>query len=247
MASKKVFVHLDMNKQELQNSKAQNVTSTEKTTLAATLVAADKGLFVYDTTLLKLFVWSGTAFVDQTPAPPTVGQYRGGVAHTAAVPANLVSGDWVIFTSAGTLTNFVAGQVVQIADLAFYNGTTWNLVQGNVVMATDTVAGVIRIATYGETSSFFNDDSAVTPVRMGAALNQYFQQDIIDLVANTTTFIQLYGSRTISQVQFFINNAGVLEPIELEWFNNLATFKLEVRSNISLTSIVSRIIYHFSV
>lgn len=177
-------VNVELSKNQLLLARAQNVTTTERTDLAATLLTTDKGLFVYDTDLLKMFLWNGTAFIDQTPAPPTIGQYRGGFAHTAAVPANLVTGDWVIFTSSGTLTNFVPGEVVQIADLAFYNGTTWNLVQGNVIYATETVPGVVQLATNAEAVAVTDATKAITPSTLGKKVNSY-KQHVPNVLANT--------------------------------------------------------------
>ncbi len=233
MAEKNVFVHLDLNKQELQNAKAQNLTTAQRTTLAGTLVAADKGLFVYDTTLNKLFAWNGTAFENVTPAPPQVGQYRGGVAHTAAEPANLASGDYVVFTSAGFLTNFVPGAVVQIGDLAFYNGTTWDLVQGNVVLATESTAGVMRVYSTLSNVLAGDDNAAVSPLGLLAVLQSRTQvMNLASLVANTpTNFVHNLGS-TFVDVVFYVN--GQNEESELYWRRvNINT--IEVTSNVTVS------------
>lgn len=70
MVGKKTFgVNLDMNKQELQNAKIHNLTTAQIATLATSLVSNDKGLLVFDTTLLKLFVWNGSLFLNIMPAP----------------------------------------------------------------------------------------------------------------------------------------------------------------------------------
>lgn len=166
----KFLSNLDLSKQELQNVKAHNLTTAQRTTLAGTLDTTDKGLFVYDTDSLKLFAWNGTEFADVTPAPPQIGRYRAGVAHTDAEPANLVSGDYVIFTSGGTLTNFVPGAVVQIADKAIYNGTTWDLLQGNVDVATTTTVGLVQLATSAEAIAGTDASKAVTPATLEAKI-----------------------------------------------------------------------------
>lgn len=231
MAKKNVFVHLDMNKQELQNAKAQNVTTAQITTLAGTLVAADKGLFVYDTTLNKLFAWNGTAFENITPAPPQVGQYRGGVAHTGAVPANLVSGDWVIFTSAGTLTNFVTGEVVQIADLAFYNGTTWNLVQGNVVYATQFVPGIVQLATNADAVASTDNTRAITGFTLGKKVDSY-KQHVPNILANTPVTVFHNLNNDFVQVKCFYGSTLPTQEIELDVILNQNT--VIITSNIAI-------------
>lgn len=234
MGKKNIFVHLDLNKQELQNAKAQNLTTAEKTTLAGTLVLADKGLFVYDTTLNKLFLWNGTAFDNVTPAPPQVGQYRGGVAHTAAVPANLVSGDYVIFTSAGALTNFVPGAVVQIGDLAFYNGTTWDLVQGNVVQSTETILGVVQLATNAEAVAVTDANKAITPLTLGKKVNSY-KEHIRPILANVPITVTHNLGTDFVSVRCFFGGTLPTQEIELD-ISYIGVNQINVTSNIDLPS-----------
>ncbi len=238
MAKKNVFVHLDMNKQELQNVKAQNVTTAEKTTLAGTLVAADKGFFVYDTDLLTLFVWNGTTFENVTPAPPQVGQHRGGVSHTDAEPASLVSGDWVVFTSAGLVTNFGGTETVQIGDWAIYNGTTWNILQGNVDVATQSTVGLVRLATYTESITGQGDDSVMTPNKANLLIaSKFTQQFNVNLIPNVPYEIT---GRSIEpfDVKFYDSSiVGRFTPIELDWYFDLVNNKIVIESNITLTSI----------
>lgn len=163
--------NLRVNKNQLLQARAQNLTTAQITALAATLSAGDKGLFVYDTDLLKLFIWDGTTFVDQMPPAPQIGQYRGGVLHTDAEPINLVSGDWVVFTSAGVVTNFGGTQTVQVGDWAIYNGTTWDILQGNVDLATETTVGLTQLATSAEAIAGTNATKAVTPQGLQAKIN----------------------------------------------------------------------------
>ncbi len=235
MAKKNVFVHLDMNKQELQNTKAQNLTTAQITTLAGTLVASDKGLFVYDTDLKKLFVWSGTAFDNVTPAPPQVGQYRGGVLHTAAEPANLVSGDWVVFTSAGFVTNFGGTQKVQVGDWAIYNGTTWDILQGNVDVATESSVGLVQLASNVEAVAGANDTKAMTPLLVKNYINgRTAILTVSNVPANTpTNFVHNLNS-DVSQVSFMVN--GENEHSELHWVK-VDSDTIAVTSNVALTQV----------
>jgi hypothetical protein len=235
MAKKNFLVHLDMNKQELQNTKAHNLSTAHISELAATLVAEDKGLFVYDTDLLKLFAWNGTAFADVTPAPPQVGQYRGGVLHTATEPANLVAGDWVTFTSAGVVTNFGGTQTVQIGDWAIYNGTTWDILQGNVDVATTTTVGLVQLATSAEAIAGTDANKAITPSTLEAGVNgRTAIMSLGSLPANTpTTFTHNLHSNVLA-VQFNVNNEA--SNSELYW-EVLDENSISVTSNVAVTSV----------
>jgi hypothetical protein len=247
MAKKNVFVHLDLNKQELQNAKAQNLTTAQIATLAGGLGSGDKGLFVYDTTLGKLFVWSGTAFENVTPAPPEVGQYRGGVAHTAAEPASLVSGDWVVFTSAGVVTNFGGTQTVQIGDWAIYNGTTWDILQGNVDVATETTVGLVRLATNAEALAGTNAETAMTPEQTLAATNDYISKRQLLFTGAVTANVPFNIPRgtkvgDVQDVKFSYFDGNKEIPIEIEWYVEANT-TIVCESNISIALIVARVIF----
>lgn len=57
---KKYYHNLDLDSNEIKAGRIYNLTTTQRTAL--TLSTADKGYLVYDTTLLSLFVWDGTAW-----------------------------------------------------------------------------------------------------------------------------------------------------------------------------------------
>jgi hypothetical protein len=58
---KKYYHNLDLDSNEIKAGRIYNLTTTQRNAL--TLLTTDKGYLVYDTTLLSLFVWNGTAWV----------------------------------------------------------------------------------------------------------------------------------------------------------------------------------------
>ena len=57
---KKYYHNLDLDSNEIKAGRIYNLTTTQRNAL--TLSTTDKGYLVYDTTLLSLFVWNGTAW-----------------------------------------------------------------------------------------------------------------------------------------------------------------------------------------
>lgn len=164
MASKKFFVDLDLQKQQLRQARIENVVS------ASGVSTPVSGQIVFDTTQRKLAFHNGTSweFLNQV-AVDTV-NYKGAIAASGTV-SNPDSGDMYIFNSAGTATNF-GGGVVQVGDFAIYNGTSWDIIQGNVVFASESTAGIVRLATSAETITGTANDIATSPADITAWANQ---------------------------------------------------------------------------
>lgn len=59
LTSKSFYYDIDLEKNQLTNAKLQPVTTAQRTALASSYNTADKGIVVFDTTLLSLFVWDG--------------------------------------------------------------------------------------------------------------------------------------------------------------------------------------------
>jgi hypothetical protein len=57
---KKYYHNLDLDSNEIKAGRIYNLTTTQRNAL--TLPTTDKGYLVYDTTLLSLFIWDGTAW-----------------------------------------------------------------------------------------------------------------------------------------------------------------------------------------
>jgi len=189
MAAKEFYHDIDLVKvSQLLNFRVHNRTTAERTTLAGTLSSTHKGLSVWDTDLSKLYIWDGSAF--QTPgAVAGAMTFKGVVAYNAAEPGSPATGDYYVFSTAGTNT-WESSDVVQIGDSVVWDGTNWKFIQGNVLAASETVAGVIEIATQAETNTGTDDVRAVTPLKLTSfastkAFAKTYYAGSLTLVANT--------------------------------------------------------------
>lgn len=172
----------------IKDSLINPVTTAQRTTLAGTLGVNNKGLAAYDTDELKFYVWTGTAFavnpVVQSGLTP-----RGNVAYNATEPVSPLTGDLYVFTTAGTNT-WNTSDVVQIGDYVYWDGTIWQFVQGNVVLATTSIAGIVQIATQGEVNTGTDTSKSVTPATLKSwsetkALAKVYFVTGLTLVADT--------------------------------------------------------------
>lgn len=159
------FLKLGVLKDFLENP----LTTAQRTTLAATLGASHKGLPVYDTDEFKVYHWNGTAFavnpVAQSGLTP-----KGNVAFNATEPASPVIGDLYVFTNAGTNT-WNTSDVVQAGDQVYWDGTTWQFIQGNVIASSTSVAGIVQLATSAEVITGTDALKAVTPSTLSSFVN----------------------------------------------------------------------------
>lgn len=186
----KVYGHdIDLGKlSSILNAKIHPITTADRTTLAGTLSTTHKGLAVYDTDLLGLYVWDGAAFVVQGGITGAM-TFKGIVAFGATEPSSPAIGDTYVFSTAGTNT-WNTSDVVQIGDSAIWNGTDWSFIQGNVLAATETVAGVLEIATDAEMNTGTDDARAATPLKVknyiaARGLAKTYYNNSLTLVANT--------------------------------------------------------------
>lgn len=189
MASKSFYHDIDLEKlSELKNFRVHNITTSARGTLAGTLSTTHKGLSVWDTDLSALYIWNGSAFVVQGGVSGAM-TFKGAVAYNAAEPGSPATGDYYVFTTAGTNT-WESSDVVQIGDSVVWDGTNWRFIQGNILAASESVAGVIEIATQAETNTGTDDVRAVTPLKLATycttkAFAKVYYVGSITLVANT--------------------------------------------------------------
>lgn len=97
--------------------------------------------------------------------------FKGGVAFNATEPTSPATGDTYVFTSAGSNT-WEGTTVVEIGDLAIWNGTAWTFVQANIGAGSESVAGYIQLATNAEAITGSINNKAVHPAGLMAALQQ---------------------------------------------------------------------------
>jgi hypothetical protein len=225
MAKKKFLVNIDLNLNQLINSRAENGTGF------TTGGIDSKGRLMYDTSTNRVLYDTGVAIESIANLNDVTGllDFQGGYNALTNTP-NLINppsgtinkGDYYIVTEAGTFY----GALLEIGDSLFAsvnNPTTlsgWVIVQANVVYATETIAGIILLATQEEVNMGTNNSKAVTPLTLATYVANN-KQNIYNidgtLTANRTitlddknlTFI---GSGT-SFIDYNINN-GVQSAIQ---------------------------------
>ena len=89
---------------ELLNTRMHNITTAARTTLGGTMNATNRGLMVYDTDLLALFVWTGAAWANVSSTVAGAMTFTGAVAFNATEPTTPATGDYYVFTTAGSNT-----------------------------------------------------------------------------------------------------------------------------------------------
>jgi hypothetical protein len=190
MAEKLIYHDLDLVKvSQLKQARVQNITTTDRGTLGGTLNSGHTGLIVFDTDLDALYIWDGAAFNAVAATISGAMTYKGSIAYNATEPAAPSIGDTYVFSSAGTCT-WNTSNVVEIGDSAIWNGTSWDFYQGNVVSASETVAGVVELATNAEVVTGSDTARAVTAAGVAAKLADYKAAKVYfvssaTLVANT--------------------------------------------------------------
>jgi len=159
---------------QLKQARIQNITTTDRTTLAGSLGGTNTGLIVYDTDLDTLYVWDGSAWDSVGTTISGAMTLKGIVAHNASEPGSPATGDFYIFNSAGSNT-WETDEAVEAGDMVIWDGTNWQYINRNVYAATETLAGKIEIATTAETNAGSDDTRAVTPSKLaGYASNKAF-------------------------------------------------------------------------
>lgn len=173
MATKSYYHDLNLEKvSQLTNARMQNITTTDRGTLGGTLSASNKGLLVYDTDLTGFYVWDGSAWDAVTATISGAMTFKGAVAFNATEPTGQVSGDFYVFTTAGTNT-WEGSTVVEVGDSAVWDGTVWRFIQGNTLEASETVKGVVELATTAEVVTGSDTTRAVTAAGVTAKLADY--------------------------------------------------------------------------
>ena len=111
--TKKYYHNLDVDGNKVSNLILNPMTTVQKTALGLTLGIADKGYFVYDTTLLLPYYWDGTAWVTTVVIP-------GVTAVTASAPLS---------STGGFTPNLSISQATTSTD-GYLSSTDWNLFDG---------------------------------------------------------------------------------------------------------------------
>lgn len=171
MAEKVFGVNINLDLNQLVSAIIENVI------VDPTPSGATKGRFVFNTISGRLLYDDGVAIQQVANLNDVAGllDFKGGYNATTNTP-NLVSpapgvvkkGDYYVVTTGGTF--FTA--TLEVGDSMFANIddptvlADWTIMQANVAYATETVAGIIQIATQAEVDAGTNDTKAITPLKL---------------------------------------------------------------------------------
>lgn len=160
MAAKKYFSNLDLNKNQIKSAVLETTTS-------AGVASPANGQIIFDTGSNVLKYYDGTTW--QSPVSRFEGAivYKGSIGHDAAAPGTVTNGDLYVFTSAGTATNY-GGGTVEIGDYVIYDGSSWTVIQGNVIQSSTTAKGIVELATNEEAITGTDVDRAIVPSSLTA-------------------------------------------------------------------------------
>jgi hypothetical protein len=172
MAEKKFLVDLNLNLNELLNSRLENGTTFTSGGTPFT------GRVMYDTVNNRILYDTGTTLQtvatlnDVTGALNFIGGYNvtTNTPNLTTPPAGTVNkGDFYVVTTGGTFFT----ETLEVGDslIAQVNNPStladWVILQANVIYASETNAGVIEIATQIETDAETDDLTAITPLKLG--------------------------------------------------------------------------------
>ena len=177
MATKQFYHNIDLVKVgQLLDARIKNVTSAEKSTLAAQLGSGNKGLVIYDTDVSEMAIWDGVTFRQVSSDITGDVIFRGVINPTNSDTGSVesVNGNQYVADTAGTLTRtgvtFSPSADVEVGDIVLFTGpTTATILQRNVDYATETVAGIIELATQAEVDAGTDVDRAITPATLAGS------------------------------------------------------------------------------
>ncbi len=190
MASKLYYHDMDLAKvSQLLNFRVHNITTTDRGTLGGTLNSAHKGLMIWDTDLNKHFTWDGSAWKELAPNVAGAMTFKAALAFNASEPTTPSQGDYYVFTNSGTNT-WEGTTVVETGDSVVWDGAAWKFIQGNVIDATESVKGVVELASTAEAQAGTATNVVMTPANVKSWTDQnklakvYFASGV-SLTANT--------------------------------------------------------------
>lgn len=251
MATKEFLHNIDLvTLGQLLNARLHNVTSAERTTLAASLGVANEGLFVYDTTEKMQYIWDGTQFQPQSVQMEGDVIFRGVL--LAAVfdedPDFTESGSLYKIGEAGTLTfpgvtTYIPSAVVEPGDeLLFTAPDTVYVVQRNDEQATEANLGNVRLASQAQVNAGEDGEAVVTPLTLQGKLEGHFYvrqyTTTVDLTALTNATITHnldLVDRDAMTVSAFHGNREISLQVDSVNANSLTVRSLVGRTGVRIT------------
>jgi hypothetical protein len=215
MSTKQFYHDIDLVKVgQLINARIQNITTVDRGTLGGTLDGSHAGLQVWDTDLDAPFVWNGSAWLRDALEVSGDVVYKGVIkptnSDTGAIEA--ISGYQYVVDTAGTLAKagvtFSPSAVVEVGDLVlFTSASAASIIQRNAVSATDTVEGLIELATQTEVNTGTDTTRAITPATFAGAT--IFANIDSDLTANAAAISANAGAISTNAGNISTNSTNI--------------------------------------
>jgi hypothetical protein len=222
MAEKKFLVDINLDLNQLVNARIQNGTGF------VSGGAGSIGRFVYDTSDARIKYDTGSALLTVATLNDVAGllDFKGGYDASSNTPnlttpttGAVLKGDFYVVTTAGTFF----GVALEVGDslIAEIDNpsalTDWVILQGNVVYASETVAGVIEIATQVETNTGTDDLTAITPLKLTTYIgNQGFTKKFATSGNISTTPLVVTHNLNTTAVQVSIYEQSTNNEIEAQ-------------------------------
>lgn len=197
------------------------------------------GQIYYNTSLNVTFFYNGTVWVSMAAFSGAV-TIQGTITNADTnpdYPAGLSGDAYFITTNAGKIGG-ASGKVVEIGDLLICQttnaggdeasvGMDWFVVQNNVVNASETTSGIIKISTQLQVTTGTDDNSAITPLKYVTDRNSN-KCTTPTIVGDNSTFTftvnHTAGIDNICQVRDLSNNKLVLVDVTFGSLSNVITF-----------------------
>lgn len=197
---KEYYHDINLNKNQLLNSRIQNITTAQRLLLAGSLTLLDKGFIVYDTDLLSTYQWNGTIWVSIssgglvpwssiTGTPTTLAGY--GITDPVllstgiyADPSWLTSLDWAKLTNVPATFppsphTHVLGDLLQsgatLNQIPQWDGTAWvptTISTSNIYNSNGTLTGTRTVNFGGYTLNFTGGLTNISLLTVGAGASQ---------------------------------------------------------------------------
>jgi hypothetical protein len=161
MAKSKYFVDIDLNKNELLNLILNKTNTTNIPTPIAGQIIFDE-----DDNLFKYY--DGSIWQTSKTRLDGAIQYKGMIVnYNAPAVSDAQTGDLYLLGTNGVISNY-NGATVNVGDFIIYNGSGWDVIQGNVIISNESSKGIMPIATNSETIDGLSTQKAITPANLKA-------------------------------------------------------------------------------
>lgn len=223
MAEKKFLVDINLNLNQLLNSRIENGTSFVSGGIASV------GRVVYDTSTNRILYDTGSQLETVATLNDVTGllDFKGGYNALTNTPnlttpssGAVLKGDFYVVSVDGTFF----GEALEVGDslIAQIDNpsalTDWVILQGNVVYASETVAGVIELATQVETDLGTDDLRAVTPLKLSTYVSNLGITKKVNFLSQALSPLPTILTHNLNtrQIQVAVFDSATFQEYEVE-------------------------------